>query len=98
MMLNGQNDLVLAYLRSLPKDECNKTRTKYVRKTRFKQKWHKNGRSERSWFQVEGLMVEGKCTGVFLTVFLFRLIKNLEEIQSKRKNNTVSRRTQNKVL
>lgn len=30
MMLNGQNDLVLAYLRSLPKDECNKTRTKFV--------------------------------------------------------------------
>lgn len=30
MMLNGQNDLVLAHLRSLPKDECNKTRTRWV--------------------------------------------------------------------
>eukprot|EP01127_Copromyxa_protea_P019524 TRINITY_DN6366_c0_g1_i1.p1 TRINITY_DN6366_c0_g1~~TRINITY_DN6366_c0_g1_i1.p1 ORF type:complete len:469 (-),score=114.01 TRINITY_DN6366_c0_g1_i1:20-1402(-) len=49
MMLNGQNDVVLQYLKSLPKEECDKTRT--------------------------------------------RLIKNLEDIQTKRKNNTVSRRT-----
>eukprot|EP01126_Amoeba_proteus_P033249 TRINITY_DN3260_c0_g3_i1.p1 TRINITY_DN3260_c0_g3~~TRINITY_DN3260_c0_g3_i1.p1 ORF type:complete len:526 (+),score=112.53 TRINITY_DN3260_c0_g3_i1:225-1802(+) len=49
MMISGQNDLVLQYLRSLPKDECNRTRA--------------------------------------------RIVKNLEEIQKKRKNGTVSRRS-----
>eukprot|EP01126_Amoeba_proteus_P055767 TRINITY_DN6945_c0_g1_i12.p1 TRINITY_DN6945_c0_g1~~TRINITY_DN6945_c0_g1_i12.p1 ORF type:complete len:117 (-),score=15.71 TRINITY_DN6945_c0_g1_i12:80-430(-) len=42
LMINGQNDLVMKYLKALPKDECNATRAKLIKNLEEIQKKKRN--------------------------------------------------------